>query len=171
MNNINKLLIIFFIILAIFIWHRTKINEAPKPYNYATSDFKIKSPYYAEKIPNSVYLNTKESDKLFKVINSDKKIIYYSYANSPMGNSIKYNIQAGLDKENLNYYYNFEPNLQSSLTRIRCKNKTNLCAQPYLIENCSDKVCIIHPKRKEIVKINNGDFVEIIRKAKYLKRW
>ncbi|MCI1274288.1 MAG: hypothetical protein LKG27_07650 [Clostridiaceae bacterium] len=159
------------IIFAIFIFNRTKENKAPRPYKTDTSNFSVKSPSYSDKIPDAVYENTSENDALFKVINSDKKIIYYAYANCPIGQSIKYNIQAGLDKESLNFYYNFYPDLQGASTLVSCKNGTNLCAQYYLFDNCGDKVCIIHPKRREIVKINNGDFAEIIRKAIYLKNW
>src|SRR5574344_133821 len=169
--NANKLLLIFIILLSVFVYYRTKENEAPKPYEYATSNFKMHSPNYAEKIPEEVYANTQGNDELFQVINSNRKIIYYPYSNNSEGNSIKRNIQAGLDKEQLNSYYNYYPDLQVPPHLIKCKNKTDKCAFVYLYNNCSDKICIIHPKRKEIVKINNDDFARFMRRAIRLKNW
>ena len=166
-------IICFLIIVATgsYVSFRILKNIAPKTFVRETSNMNLKSPSGTVVIPQKVYKNTLPFDRLYNVIHSDKKVVYYAFVNSPSGNSKNFNIRAGLDKENLNYYYNLYPDNISQNQNQKCRNKSEFCAQNYLIKNCTDYICIIHPLRREFIKIPFENYSEFINMANKLKLW
>ena len=125
----------------------------------------------ASAIPSSVYENTSKSDEYYDVINGYKKQIFWAYADCPIGNRIKSSINSILSDNNLISYYYHRPNLMSGGVFVRCSNNTSKCAQIYLYDNCSDKVCIINPKEKAIIKVDNLNFKNIANTLIEAKNW
>ena len=124
----------------------------------------------ASRIPDSVFENTSASDTYYDVMNGEKKQIFWVYADCPIGRAMKKQIDAIIENNNLASNYLHNANLMSGGMMVFCKNRTNKCAQIYLYDNCSDKICVINPKQKAILKLNNSDFqkvAETLVKAKY----
>lgn len=129
--------------------------------------------YGAEQIPDSIYKNTLGNDTFYDVINpnSEKKHIFWAYADCPIGRKLKSDIDSILEINNLNSYYIHDGNLMGGELLVTCNNQTMKCVEPYLYDNCSDNVCIIKPSKKELIKIPNLDASAIEKKLLQIKNW
>lgn len=125
----------------------------------------------AVKIPDSVYENTANSDTYYEIIHGNRKMIFWVYADCPIGRNIKSRMEAILNRNNLYSNYTHKPNLMSGGVMVRCRNNTAKCAQIYLYDNCSDNICVINPMEKAIIKLNNSDFDTIENTLIRAKNW
>lgn len=129
--------------------------------------------YGAEQIPSSIYKNTLGNDTFYDIINpnSEKKHIFWAYADCPIGRKLKSDIDSILEINGLNNYYIHDVNLMSGEMIVKCNNQSMECVEPYLYDNCSDNVCIIKPSKKELIKIPNTQVDAIEKKLLQIKNW
>lgn len=129
--------------------------------------------YGAEQIPSSIYKNTLGNDTFYDIINpnSEKKHIFWAYADCPIGRKLKSNIDSILEINGLNNYYVHDGNLMSGEMIVKCNNQSMECVEPYLYDNCSDNICIINPPKKELIKVPNNDTATLEKKLLQMKNW
>ena len=111
-------------------------------------------------IPERIYKNTLTSDNLAGFLTSRQKIIYYAYLeNCTESNAFLADLESMMSKyPELKYIYRYYPSPQEHTTLVTCnKAGTNDCVENYLIQNCSENLCIINPTKKQLVKIAATD--------------
>lgn len=129
--------------------------------------------YGAEQIPSSIYKNTLGNDTFYDIINpnSEKKHIFWAYADCPIGRKLKSDIDSILEINGLNNYYIHDGNLMSGEMIVKCNNQSMECVEPYLYDNCSDNICIINPPKKELIKVPNNNTATLEKKLLQMKNW
>ena len=150
--NTILIIVIVFILLAGFTNTFVKKN---------TTEEKISenAPKGTQKIPEKVIEATTGLDNLSNILYAEKKVIYFAYPDfCPYSKDFKNKLEASLkqagDVFTQNYYYHPDP--QGRSTVVYCKQQTRDCIQNYLLQNCSEKVCIINPQKHEIVKLSRS---------------
>lgn len=187
-NNHSLAKLIAFIIIIAFIYivnsnGNTKVPDRPltkeQKEQQEQKEIKIKKSKKhpvrgTGTIPERVYANTLNSDKFANILTSNKKIIYYSYfADSTDANTFLDDLEKLISQyPEIKTAYDYHLDAREGSASVYCnKVGTTDCIQNYLLQNCSNNLCIINPIKKQILKISNTDYRQAFDKIYQYKNW
>ncbi len=128
----------------------------------------------AQNIPASVYENTLPDDKFANILTTNRKSIYYAYFGECSEANVFLDDLEKLMKTypELGSYYFYYPDPQERTTTVYCRKVgTTQCIQNYLLQNCSNNMCIINPMKKQILKITDQNFRQAFDKIYQYRKW
>ncbi len=181
-HGFAKFLALLIVIAFIYVTnsnHDTKVPDRPltadqKKELQKKKDKKEGRVRSAQSIPESVYKNTLPNDKFANILTSHRKVIYYAY----LGDCSEANVFLDdLEKlmktyPELGSYYFYYPDPQERTTTVYCnKVGTTECIYNYLLQNCSNNMCIINPDKKQILKISSQNFRQAFDKIYTYRKW
>ena len=125
-------------------------------------------------IPDRVYKNTLKNDNLAGILTANQKVIYFAYlGNCTESNAFLADLENIMSKHSeLKYLYQYYPDPQERTTLVTCnKVGTNDCVQNYLLQNCSENMCIINPAKRQLIKIPISDYKVAFDRIYKYKNW
>lgn len=157
---------IFVLIAVILICFKVLLSATEK-----TMSIDSQSPDGAVKIPAEILANTSSNEKFSNVLQSNKKVIYISGPDCPALNILHFAVKNELRERKIaqNYTVLLDKNPRGTIG-VSCSNGSKKCLHNYLLQNCYEKACVIHPLKKEIFAID-GDPNVIADRALTIKDW
>lgn len=130
----------------------------------------VEKPYIVEAIPSVYYERSSARDQFYNVLNSNRKVIFIMYPKqSYMTYFFKRKFEKELAKNTDKYYYYYLAYEYDKDFEYRCTNKNPYCAPRYLSETCTDKLCIVNPRKRQTLilpKLNANLAISIIEEYK-----
>jgi len=178
-NLLNTIIGIFLLIGIIWYFlylsptnqnYKTKVASQIQNKDFKTTNFKkaetvvvhkSEEKYYEiETIPPIYYQRSMPDDQFYNVLNTNKKVILILCPDkSYMTKFFIYNFQKKLEKSpNKDYYYYLVFQYDKNYD-YKCSRGGQYCAPRYLLEACTDRLCIVNPYKREtlILKKLNPD--------------
>ena len=125
-------------------------NHISQSDNVITHNKPKKKDYVVENIPAVYYENSTPRDQLYNVLNTNKKVItILCPEKSFLTKLFIYSFEKKLAKNvNKNYYYYIVFQYDDDY-EYKCEKGGQYCAPRYLLEACTDKLCIVNPRKRQ----------------------
>lgn len=146
---------------------------AQKQQTKPASGFQSNKQLLGEEIPSWVYDNTTSSDDYSDVIKSFNNIVFFAYADCPIGRGRRDMVSSAISRAGASgkFVMNADLHEVGSSTVGICKNGAEQCAIHYLLDNCMGQICIINPRQRRIVFVAPDENALISKLSELKNNW
>ncbi len=164
------------LVAGVYLWFHLDMENILKPQpatpQHMTGQIKpskLAHPVQTVSLPSEVYTTMQgDREKIRYFLGNQKYVVVLVMGNKPEGfkfkNELKRLFTQGYDEYYRKWYHNFGNSWQYS-----CHQKG--CAVGWLYENCMQKVCIIHPQKKQVIIDSSADVNQLEKLLDKYKDW
>ena len=130
---------------------------------------KLPHPVQTVSLPEEVYTTMQQDrENIRYFLGNQKYVVVLVMGNKPEGWKFKNELKRLFAQEYDAYYRKWYHNFGNSWS---CSCHQHGCAVGWLYENCMQKVCIIHPKKKQVIIDSSADVKQLEKLLDKYKEW